>query len=518
MVRVSSPQPAERARVALQPEPSRKRNGTANRKPLLIALAVGILALLLFWFTRLPGIANFPFFIDEGLHVYFSEVTAQRHPFIYANKYYLFSIWWWTLFGVPFAAPIWLSRVVTLLAVLPGVAAVIGLGRQAAGARGALFGALLYLFSTYHFFFERLALADPISASAALLSVYFAFRLSQRVNHWDAALTGLAAFLALGAKLSALPYLGVPVAAALFLRPPHATPRQRWRWLAVALVTEGVSTALFVLALVIAGRNPFANAADHVGLSEGGIGEMLARIPRSAGYMLENLAGFITPAGVGLVALALLFLLVQRRFFLLACLIAPAAAFLLSDMQGSRYYAAPMGVLLLCLAVAFAELSNAYRKPLKPLIGALLAFILLGWGWVGFRPFLAQMNDAPTSLALPAHDYREYLASDASGVGLETVRDLLRQHDAERVIGIMANCQGLRYESFGLFPVECPTINPSGETIPELEALMNASRAEDVYVVLEAIDYLPDSAPGRVVGTVNAATNRPRLTLYSLAP
>jgi len=474
-------------------------------------LSVGFLLLL--WATRLPGIANFPFFIDEGLHVYFSEVTAQQHPFVYANKYYLLSIWWWTLFGAPFAAPIWLSRVVTLLAVMPGAAALVGLARQFGGVWGALFGGLLLLFSTYHFFFERLALADPISASAALVAIWFAFRLARRLDYRDAALAGLAAFVAMGAKLSALPYLGVPVAAALVLHSPRITVRERFRWLGVALITEGGLAGLYVLALIVVGRNPFANAANHVGLSDGGLGEMLARIPRSAGYMLENLHGWVGNGGLVLIAAALLLLLARRRFYLLLCLIPPALVFLLSDMQGSRYYAAPMSVLLLCIAVVFGEVARL-RWTLVPL----LAVVLLAWAVLVWTPFAWRMSSAPHRLNLPARDYREYLASDASGVGLDAARDVLRERGAERVIGIMANCQGLRYESFGALAVECPTINPNGESIPDLVALMEANRVENAYVVLEAIGYLPTTAPGRVVATINPSSSRPRLTIYQLMP
>ncbi len=480
------------------------------RRPGLLWIGIGLLLLL--WLTRLPGIARFPFFIDEGLHVYFSEVTMQRQPFVYAGKYYLFSIWWWSLFAVPDAAPFWLARAVTLLAALPGFAALIGVGRLAAGLWGALFGGLLYLFSSYHFFFERLALADPISASAALVAVYFAYRLTRRIDLRDALLCGFAVFLAVGFKLSAFPYLGVPLAAALALHPRGAVARDRLRWLVAALVTEGALVGLLIVAMIVVHQNPFANAASHAGLGSG-IAGSLARIPASAAYMADNLRAFVGVGGLLALAAALILLLLRRRWTLLLIAIPPTLVFLISAIQGSRYYAAPMSIFLLCVAVAAADLTRRSR------LGHSVILALVGlWALTIWLPFAVTMNDDPAHLALPPRDFQEYVTSDASGFGLEMVASRLRHDGATRVIGVMANCQTLRYTLLDEIPVDCPTINPNGATIPALSKLLADSRADGVYAVLETLSYVPDSAPGEVVVTLDDPTGRPRLTVYRLAP
>ena len=474
-------------------------------------LWIGVALLLLLWLTRLPDIVRFPFFIDEALHVYFSEVTMQRQPFVYAGKYYLFSIWCWSLFAVPYGAPFWLARTVTLLAVLPGFAAVIGVGRLAAGLWGALLGGLLYLFSSYHFFFERLALADPISASAALVAVYFAYRLSRRLDLRDAVLTGVAVFLAVGFKLSAFPYMGIPIAAALALRPQGAAPRERGRWLTAALVTEGALVGLLVLTLIVVRQNPFANAAGHAGLGDG-IFASLARIPVSAAYMFDNLRAFLGVGGLIALAIALVVLVIRQRWFLLLVAVPPTLVFLISQIQGSRYYAAPMTVLVLCVAVAAADLTRRSR-----LGHSLVLAIVALWAITSWLPFAVTMNNAPASLTLPQRDFYEYVESDAAGFGLESVAEALRQNGATRVIGVMANCQTLRYTLQGEISVECPTINPNGETIPALSKLLGDSRGNGVYAVLETLSYVPTSAPGEVAATIDDPTGRPRLTVYRLA-
>lgn len=398
---------------------------------------------------------------------------------------------------------------------MPGVAALIGTGRLLVGAWGGLFAGLIVLFSTYHTFFDRLALADPLSASAVALALYFGARLIKRINDRDALLMGLFVFIAIAMKLSALPYLGLPLAAALTLKPRGAVSlKTRGRWLAIALATEGILLGLFTLGLIVARRNPFANAGDHIGLGDDGIGGVISRIPGSAGYMLDILVGWVGPVGLVVIAALVVVLLVRRRFYLLLCLLPPALVFLLSEMQGSRYYAAPMSVLALALAVGLADLT----KPLGR-IGRSVALAALGvWAALAWLPFLTAMNASSLNLALPFRDYREYVVGDATGFGLETVRDDLKARQPQRVLGLLANCQALRYEAFNDFTVECPNINPNGETIPVLTDLMETSREPGTYAVLEALIYLPETAPGRLVASINDPSGRPTLAIYDLSP
>lgn len=188
-------------------------------------LAVGTLLLLCFWVSRLIGIASFPPFLDEVTHISYTETIQKASPLSHIGEGRQLALWWYLFFQSSAAASIWIARVATLLAVLPGVAAVIGIGRLWAGIWGATLAGLLYLFSTYHMFFERLALTDPISASAVSVALYFAYRLTRRVSMKDALITGIALFVAFGAKVSAIPYLMVPIAAVLDLR--HI--RSSWR-------------------------------------------------------------------------------------------------------------------------------------------------------------------------------------------------------------------------------------------------------------------------------------------------
>ncbi len=204
------------------------------RRAHVLWLSVGLL--LVFWLTRLIAIDVFPPFLDEVNHVWQAEMSFQSSPFAYTGEGRLFTLWLHMLFHSYQAATIWIMRSATLLVLLPGVAAVMSIGRMMAGLLGVLIAGLVYLFSAYHMFFERLALADPIAASAVMVALYFAYRLSRRASRVDAILTGIAVFVSVGAKATMLPYLGISVAAALTLRLAGRAWRDNWRWLAIALL------------------------------------------------------------------------------------------------------------------------------------------------------------------------------------------------------------------------------------------------------------------------------------------
>lgn len=198
-------------------------------------LVVVCALLLAFWFTRLTTVNDFPPFLDEAIHVHYGEIAAAQNPLAYSQDGRQFTIWLYALFQAHAGAPLFVARTVTLLVATAGFAALLAAGWLMAEWRGALFAGLLLLFSPYHLFFESLALADPVSAGLAMVGLYFAARLTRRASLADAALCGAALFLAVGAKVIALPLFVIVPAAALLLPRRGQTWEQRARWAAVAL-------------------------------------------------------------------------------------------------------------------------------------------------------------------------------------------------------------------------------------------------------------------------------------------
>lgn len=484
----------------------------------LPALWLGISLLLLIWLARLVAVDSFPPFIDEMLHVHGSEQVYTENVLANADLGRQLTIWWLALFQPHLASPIWVGRVATLLAVLPGVAAMMSIGKLTGRTWGMLLAGALYLFSAYHHFFDRMALADPVSAAAVSLALYFSFRLSRRLKWVDALMTGLLLFLAFGAKVSTLPYFGIPVAAAVSLWPPGRTTKQQTRWLALALVTAvGLITA-FVLVLRVFKHDFLSNSLSY-GLTQRG-GQTLdqffspQRLLTNARNMIELISVYLGPVVVVFLVCALLILILRRRFYLPLCLLGPMLLIWASPVQESRFLVLPVLILLLIGAIVLAELLRNWPGPLQAL--ALVAVVVCGLGqWL---PFAHTAATNPAALSLPETDFVQYIYSDASGFGFTAIGDELRKHQPQRVIGLLPNCQGFRYLSLDSFPTECPPLRPDGKNRDELVTLLENAQYAGTYAVLDSVPFVPESSPGQQVATFARPGGGPALTLYDLAP
>ena len=481
-------------------------------------LVIGCALLLALWFTRLSVIDDFPPFLDEAVHIYYSETAAGGSPIAYGEDGRQFTIWLYALFQSHSGEPIFTARVVTALVTMAGFAALVAAGGLLAGQMGAVFTGLLLLASPYHLFFGNLALADPVSAGLAMVGLYFAARLTRRAGLLDAALCGAALFLAVGAKVIALPLFVVVPAAALLMPRRGQSWAQRIRWAAVALAVGLGLTAAYLTGLYLFGYNALTYVLDGAG---GPAGDPLAALTALSSQMAhralrvaEDVGSYVSAGGLALLLLGALLLAVRRWRFLPVVLVVSTAAYLASSRVETRHVIAPVSLLLLCGGVALAELLKKLPRgfTIAALAGISAAGLLL---WL---PFASAVKHDPVSLPLPENDYAQYIASDASGLGLEELRAELEALRPREVIALIANCQGLRYLALGTVPVTCPALNPSGANVPVLLELLESRRTPGVYAVLEAIPYAPAWAPGKLVTTLTFPIPRPAFAIYDLAP
>ena len=459
--------------------------------------------LLAFWGTRVVGINAFPPFVDEAFHVNFGTNILNSGPFAHAAEGRQLTIWWYILMQAQAGAQIQVARLATLLAVMLGLAAALSTARLFAGMQGAILAALLFTFSAYHLFFDRLALADPVSASAVLVAICFAARLSRRARLIDAILCGIALFVAIGAKVSALPYLGVPLAAALTLRPSGRLWKEQALWALTATLVGGLLSGAFLLLIYLRGYNPFFYLQDRP--TTLGLNSYFEKLT-SGWFVVTGYAGTIAAV---VFIVALLALLLRRKWFLPLCLLAPLLVLSVSSRQDSRHLVAPYSLLLLSAAVG-----SRFQRQIQIASLGLVTF----WGIVVWLPFAYTAVTSPANTQLTPDDRHEYILAEASGFGLqETLAELGAQHPT-RVIGILSNCLSLRYLAGASLPIECPRVSPNGEDRDTLATLLNDSRQSGVYVVLEAIPYAPSSAPGVPVAVIEYPPGRVPLTIYDLSP
>lgn len=480
-------------------------------------LFIGCVLIATIWAINLMGIDSFPPFIDEMVHIHGSEQAYKQSILTNSNLGRQFTIWWMMLFQAHLGSPIWIGRVATLLAVLPGVAAMMGIGRLMAGVWGAALTGLFYLLSTYHLFFGRLALSDPIATSAVLLAIYFAYRLSRRAHWSDAILCGVFLFVAVGAKVSVLPYFGVPIAAALTLRPNKRPWRQQIQWGAAALGTATILLIIFVGGLMAFGHDYFSNSVSYALTNRGATSLQTllnpGRIANNVSFTINLLGGYFGAALVGLVA-AVLVLLFKRRFYLPLCLLAPLLIIWINQIQESRFLVTGVSILLVCGGVATALILQNRPRSFQFAVLAVIAI----WGILVWMPFTRAAIDDQPDLPLPQVDLLQYVYSDASGFGFREVKEVLQSQDTQQTIGLLANCQGLRMLSIGQLTITCPTLKPNQEMIAELEELIEKSRAPGVYAVVEQLPYVPQEVEGNPIAVIERPGGGPTLTIYDLSP
>ncbi|MBN2469136.1 MAG: hypothetical protein JXN59_00320 [Anaerolineae bacterium] len=485
------------------------------------AVWLSIFILLVYFFSRVNNAASFPIFIDETIHIHYGERMLEIGSPIYDDIGRLFTIWWLLPFQPAQAAPVWIARIAIVLVTLPGIAALLAIGQMKAKNTGLMAVGLLIVSNTYLLFFGRMALADPAANSLIAVALYFALRLSKQVNTREAVLTGGFLFAAYGFKVASVYFGGIPILAALMLKPKDRQWREQWRWLAWSM---GTYTALFVLfnvGLYILGHSALLTGIRYAltgsATTGGSLGTLLAlpdRILTNASVSFAVQAHYAGSIVFSLLLLACVVLLLRREFFLPLTVLIPLLAIWAQSAQNSRYFITPATLLLLIGAIVLStelnRLSSKWRGLILACVGAVL---LLQW-----IPFFQTTIHNPAALELAERDRDEHIRSDAGSFGFRQVHDTLNPLAPEAVYGLLANCQGLRYLSLNDFPVACPRVNPNGEDIPALGALLDANRRPGAYAVVEDSPYVPDSAPGTLLAVIEDSTGRPALSVYDLAP
>lgn len=479
-----------------------------------------ILLLLLIWAVRIFNISAFPPFIDETIHVYSTERFDDTGILFNAGLLRQFSLWWYAVFAPTSSAdPMAVSRLVTVLCAMIGIASAIGTARLVAGHHAALFTAIFYGLGAYHFFFERLALADNVSSAMTTASVYFAARLIRRTNYGDAFFCGATLFLAFGAKTNALPFFIVPWLAILFL-PRPASFHQRRCWLAIAVATSLGLSLLFVFLLHLRGYDylfsslAFAVAGNRSTSTESVL--QLFDLSSILHHTADRLRMLLAYSGVGYMLIALsslLFLVIRRRWFLFFAFCIPVAVLLVSGVQESRYWVTPLALLAISMSALLAHLVRLWRPFLLIVYSAIVVWLL-----TISIPIMLTLYRSPLESLLFDLDIREYIAADGAGSGLDDVISVLQAVQPMQVYGALANCDGLRYRAWRILPIECLLMRPDGQDRQAIASFARNIADANIYLVLETSPYAPSVVEGDVIATVTRPGGMASLTIYRLLP
>jgi hypothetical protein len=452
------------------------------------AVAVGMLLLL--WALRLSLVDSIPPFIDEAFIMNLGYRMLDTSPLYGASEGRLVFIWYLLAFQPHNGAAYFVTRAAVGLLVVLNAAGVAAIGRQLAGCRGGLLALVLFAASPYFLFFGAVVLADVMAVAFLTLAVAATLRPPTR---WSAVLVGVALFFAVESKIAYLPYVLIPLLAVL-PSPSGGRPlRLQLRWAVNSLLVFGVLFGGFTAVQYWRGYAPLDILLRGSGGDLGTLGDLIGQMVGRVGVIITIYAGY---AGILATAVSLVLVgvhLWRRRWFLPLVLVIPGAAVLAAQQFFSRYVYAHIVIVVLIVAIELVRLSRLRYGRWLVRVGVVV--------WIGVVsvPFYAKLSLDPQRLPLSRDDYNEYFAADSAGMGLAEVATVLVDADAQQVIGLLANCQSLRYVAATTLNVQCPRISPTGADIPALTALVEAEQGAGTYVVLENSPYVPASVPGDIV-------------------
>jgi hypothetical protein len=330
-----------------------------------------VMALLVFmFFLRAHHITVQEPFIDEGAHVARANAVRsfEQHPAREANGKLLLYLWL-GLFELPPITALYVSRTAIALFSLINGAALYTLGRQIGSHTVGLLALGGYAVLPLAFFFERIALADPLAAALVSVLAWRSMIFARRPSLQEGGVVGVWVALAMLAKLTVglIPLL--PVAAAFVFyswqssdgwRPQLA----RWTgtYLPGLLVAAGVVT-LFWLPVVIPALLAKLDGDPFVLVYGENLQPLESTAPlRELRSILPKISKYTTPEFLVISVLALGYLLwagrshpalLRNALFLAAWLMLITVLSLVASTGiRSRYLMPTAGPLVLSLAYA----------------------------------------------------------------------------------------------------------------------------------------------------------------------
>jgi hypothetical protein len=431
--------------------------------------------ILLYWFVRFHHLESFAFFLDEGAHLDWAQWVWRLQPFQAATdgkwlNVLLISAFW------PFNGGILLSRASGLLVTTCGFASLLAIAYRVFSFRTALIAAALYIFLPMAFFFERMALADPLSTGfviGATGASLYAYHTSKRSTQW-AVLGGLALASALLSKLSNLVFLCIPVLAAVTLL-PLKQGRSSLRIAATTYISMALALVIPVSMLYFIGHSDFG--FDLVGIRSGvstelQFGPLVQSLLLTAQYYLPFPLWLIIALGV---VIGLWRGGRQTYFVGSVLLVTLAVLFWQSASTGveARYLLVYMPLWVLLAAIGWGRLLE--RRPLWLTAGLTVLAALPGLLFVG-RAFTE-----PDTLPLSPADRWQYITGWPSGYGFNDVAEAaLQQNEPLTLVTLdLGGQQRLKGYLLGRTPIITPLRFKRGADLTNVWLLLDRPKDDE---------------------------------------
>lgn len=457
------------------------------------------LILLAFFITRLHGLLTMPLFMDEATHITRSQAVWQGKPFDLLLTGKALTPYFAALF-YPFDGAIWIGRYVVVLVGGIGIAAVMVLARALHSRSAGILAGILWLFSPYFFFFERMALVDTSVAALATLSVYLAYRTMKRGQFIDAIWCAVALTACIAAKTTGIVFLAMPGGAwFLFSLMDRRAPRKVQRFLLMIVIYVAAGALLIIPALYI--QSQAANVLGIGALSSVETASLGDRLRNNPGIAWTAFADYYSPffwSGLLLASAICLVFRMRRGLYLLAFAAIPLLAlFATATNLYLRYLVIGLPGLLVAGSIGMLTLT----KWLHARRGWWLAGVTVGaWIVLWSLPFLQTAYINPPALPVPTNDQYEYLTGWTSGYGLRDVAlDLIKRKQEKSITttAILGSCNTIRLylPANGSVPFNCPNVWEGGG-VGDATKLVRDQVAVDgtAWMIIERAGPVPESA------------------------
>lgn len=191
-----------------------------------------------------------PLWLDEGWDLTWSHRIVEGRIFtgIHSNKWLAPALV--ALFSPMGPEGPFLARVVPVLSGTLATAGMMHLGRLLGNRTTSLVAGLLYAILPLTLFYDRQALVEGPLAMFLVLALMAMIHLAQHPRWWLIPLTALSLSAAYLTKTTAVPYLALPIAAAVALAPP----KHRKRAAAYSLLSMAAAWGLNQLVFALAAR------------------------------------------------------------------------------------------------------------------------------------------------------------------------------------------------------------------------------------------------------------------------
>lgn len=394
-------------------------------------LAIVLIVLLGIW-LRLVATMRLPLFVDEAIHIlrahrvvegqiFFSDNIRGIRKWLYPNMLALFR-------PMGPEGP-WLARALSALAGAVAISACVALGNMVGDRRAGLLAGLLYAVLPLAVFHERQALADPVMAALTAVCLVLMVRLARRPRWWVALALGVLLAAACLTKLSALPFLVLPLVAVVVLAEGW---EGRWRGLAFSGGALGVAVGLgwFVYQQFVRQRE-MGGAVRRVVrdnlrllIGSGEAGDYANRLVVSLPDYVETFVRYVGWVPLALAGLAVVWAIAGKKRREVLFLIVPGLVFSLvpvlavrpAEALAPRYFLVNAAPLVVMVALAWGLLVEWVRAQGRMAArwvgGVVLVAMLVPAVW-----FDASLIRDPAGAPLARVDRGQYIEGQPSGYG-----------------------------------------------------------------------------------------------------